>query len=45
LLRAGFTGCIPKPIRVRDLSKQVAEHSSAFGSLDSRGEPRIFRRM
>jgi CheY-like chemotaxis protein len=37
LLRAGFTGYIPKPIRVRDLSRQVAEHLHAAGMPDSSG--------
>jgi two-component system cell cycle response regulator len=38
ILRAGFTGYIPKPIRVRDLSKQVAAHLNAAGLHDSSGK-------
>jgi len=38
LLRAGFTGYIPKPIRVRDLSRQVAGHLHAAGVPDSSGK-------
>jgi two-component system, cell cycle response regulator len=37
LLRAGFTGYIPKPIRVRDLSKQVTEYLHGAEIPDSSG--------
>jgi two-component system, cell cycle response regulator DivK len=40
LLRAGFSGCIPKPIRFHELSKQVAEHFHRTGIPGSCGESR-----